>query len=111
MKKNGQYKIPFDGDGNAKHYTDTWLEDPSRKDHLELRDNHVFADELVISRIISNCRSGGYVEMKSLRNGRTYPMFLSVFNELVGHMEKGVLDGAFTFKKRGQNFSLTRIEG
>lgn len=103
MKKTGQYQVPFDKNGNVLHYTDS-------HQGVSMRANHVFADELVISRIMSNCRSGGYVKMRSIIDSRTYPMFLSVFNSLVEKMDRGVLRGSFTFKKRGQNFSLAYVE-
>jgi len=43
---------------------------------------------------------------QSLINQRTYSMFASRFDDAVAFMDKGIIEGRFTFCKRGPSYSL-----
>jgi len=55
------------------------------------------------------CHKGRYsvsFSFESLINQKTYSMFASRFDEAVPFMDKGIIEGRFTFCKRGPSYSL-----
>lgn len=99
--KIGQYKIPFDKNGNLVCYAGySWVE--------KLVDNYIFEDELEYV-CYGRGRSSVTFEFISLKDGRKYEMFISDFDSIVNEMKNGKIKGKFTFVKKGQNFGFKKI--
>jgi hypothetical protein len=98
-KRNGDYKIPFDDNGNQLDYqygATVWM------------DNHEF-DDLLTYHAYSRGMSSVTVIFTRSGGGRL-SMFMTDFNDVVPFMVKGKLRGRFTFVKRGQNYGARLIE-
>ena len=71
--------------------------------------NYQFEDTLEYNGY-SRGRSAAYLNFVSKVTGRKYTMFLTDFDTYaVNKMEKGIIQGWFTFSKRGKNFGLTIV--
>jgi hypothetical protein len=99
-KKVGNYEIPFDDEGNQKHYPESWR-------GLQWRKNDPFQDTLTYDGY-SRGRSAAYFNFKR-SDGTFVVMFLKDFEELVTHMINGKVTGTFQFIKRGQNYGCTMV--
>ncbi len=98
----GDYKIPFDKDGNQQHYADSWMTD------LEWRDNAPFVATLTYVGY-SRGRSAAYFDFKD-HNGKIVIVFLKDFEAMIPHLVKGSVTGSFKFIKRGQNYGCQLIK-
>jgi hypothetical protein len=71
--------------------------------------NYQFEDTLQYNGY-SRGRSAAYLDFVSKVTRRKYTMFLTDFDTYaVNKMEKGIIQGWFTFCKRGSNFGLTMV--
>ena len=99
----GDYKIPFDDDGNMcrdGYYF------PEEERHY--KDNHIFEGSLKFIGY-GNARSGSsYFRFKS-SSGRIVYMFVSDFNDIVCRMVKGTIKGPFTYTKKNKNYGVKLI--
>lgn len=102
--KNGQYPIPFDKDGNLMGYAG---DVGSYKPH-EWRDNYVFDDVLKFEHF-ERGRSAAHAIFRSGSNNATYQMFLTHLADVMRGINYGLLDGRFTFIKKGKNYGVVRI--
>lgn len=99
-KKVGTYEIPFDDEGNQKHYPDSWR-------GLQWLANEPFQDTLTY-RTFSRGRSAAYFNF-TRSNGKTVTVFLKELDEMMPHMIGGKVSGTFQFVKRGENYGCTLI--
>lgn len=99
----GEYKIPFDGDGNQLHYPEKWCQGG-----LHWHDNAPFATTLTYDGY-SRGRSAAYFDFKD-RHGKSVVVFLKDFETMVPHMVNGGITGTFQFTKRGQNYGCQLVE-
>jgi hypothetical protein len=108
------YQIPFDKNGNQMHYPEpSWLwnkDGTSRQIPPTLKDNYVFEDTLIIEDF-SRGRSAAYIEAKSATTGKGFTIFLKDLLDIIKNetISKGVVQGKWTFCKRGSNFGLKRV--
>lgn len=98
-KKIGDYKIPFDDDGNQLEYA---------YGAKVMIDNHEFDDVLTYQTYSRGMSSVTAIFARS--NGGRLSMFMTDFNEVVPHMVKGKIHGRFTFSKRGKNYGVRLLE-
>lgn len=98
MKNTSVLKIPFDMEGNQKHfppYNVIW------------RDNFVFEDTISYDGY-SRGRSAAYFHFKGT-NDKSMTMFLSDFEDVIPYLNNGKVSGKFTFCKKGQNYGVKMI--
>lgn len=100
--KKGVYQIPFDNDGNQKHYPESWK-------GLQWKDNYEFDDELHFTTY-GRGRSAAYFIGAMASNGMTVNVFITDFMDLMPHMVHGKVTGKFSFVKRGQNYGCKLVE-
>lgn len=98
----GNYQIPFDKNGNQMSYGDEWFS-PTWKDNYEFKDRLEYYG-------YGRGRSSITMDFKSTTDGKRYSMFISDFDDIVCDLENGIIEGKFTFVKKGRNFGLKRIE-
>ncbi|WP_315782338.1 hypothetical protein [Bradyrhizobium sp. SZCCHNPS1003] len=98
----GDYKIPFDKDGNQQHCADSWTSG------LEWRDNVPFVATLTYAGY-SRGRSAANFDFRD-HNGKLVVVFLKDFEAMVTHLVNGSVTGSFKFIKRGQNYGCQLIE-
>jgi len=72
-------------------------------------DNYIFEDTLIYETY-SRGRSAAYFTLKSVKDDRTYSVFLSDFGSIIKLMHYGKVTGGFTFGKKGSNFGLQMIK-
>lgn len=99
----GEYKIPFDEDGNQLDYDYSW------GSGFDMRDNHVFQDTLVFKEY-GRGRSSITFTMKRQSAGTTVSVFVSDFADMLPFMVNGQITGKFTFVKKGSNFGCKFLE-
>lgn len=91
-------EVPFDADGNQMDWGYGGVN--------EWRPNYVFEDTLTYAGYSRGNSSATllFIDVK----GRRYSMFLSCFDEALRTrgMRGTMLEGPWTFQKRGQNYSL-----
>lgn len=92
----GEYKIPFRG-GNQLGYAYDGERD------VEWVDNFKFEDTLTYDSY-GRGRSAAHFYFLRKSNGRRVSIFLRDFEDMVPKLNAGEIAGAFTFRKRGQNF-------
>lgn len=97
----GKYQIPFRGDF-LMHY-------PGYYDDIVWKDNYEFSDILEYVEY-GKGRSSTVFYFKSKTDGKSYSMFVSDFDSIVNNMMNGVIEGKFTFVKKGQNYGLKMIK-
>jgi hypothetical protein len=105
--KTGNYRIPFDRDGNQQHYPERWYvgKYPNHKpEGPDWRDNEPFDDTLTYSGYRRG-RSAAYFEF-TRSDGKAVTMFLKDFEGLIRQMVSGKVSGRFVFTKRGQNYGV-----
>lgn len=122
-KKNGNYPIPFDKDGNQQDYPQSWYvatgerakyrgsEETyavTRSEGPNWKDNYEFEDVLTPVSV-GRGRSSVTFTMKR-RDGTTVSVFVSDYFEMSQHMQQGVVAGRFTFCKKGQNYGCKLIK-
>ncbi len=95
-------EVPYDEDGNLRHYKDDGASEPV------MRPNRPFQAELTLTGMRSG-RSAKYLIWTD-DDGRTYPMFVTDLMDVI--REKGIAPGGRTGKlwwyvrKRGTNYGL-----
>ena len=110
----GDYKIPFDSEGNQLHYPDTWKT-------IVWQDNFEFVGPITV-KDMRRGRSAAYfvveispfvspepLKMKGLAEGT---MFMTDFLDAIrrnGAHPGGLVSGLFTFVKRGQNYGVKLV--
>jgi hypothetical protein len=70
--------------------------------------NYEFDDKLEYQ----TCNRGSYsvgFSFKSVNTNKIYPMFMKDFDEIVSKMNCGILEGRFTFCKRGPSYAIVMI--
>jgi hypothetical protein len=99
----GQYKIPFDTDGNLMGYPEQWRD-------IVWRDNYQFDDVLKFDSYYRG-RSAAGMFMVSTTTGSHYQMFLRDFEDLINTViiDHGVVSGRWTFTKRGANYGIMLV--
>lgn len=97
-----EIKIPF-LDGNLLRY-----EYPHHHDKIEYKDNYEFKDKLAYTGY-GRGRSAAYFRFTSLRNKKTYYMFMTDMDDCIPLMMHGMIEGTFTFTKRGKNFGIKLV--
>ncbi len=105
MKKNGDYPIPFDKDGNQLAYPD-W---PDSVNHWDY--NHEFSDTLTL---VTYGRGRSSVTFTMRRaSGKTVSVFVSDFCDMASSpaFGAGSITGRFTFTKKGANYGCRLIAG
>lgn len=102
MKAKGVFKVYFDLNGDLLDRLYSWQQPGSYKEE----DNHVFQDRLEYAGYY-----GSHISFKSLTTGRKYGMFMSDFNTmmLAHKLDRNVIDGEFTFTKKGRVQGLKMI--
>lgn len=96
------------------HIFDHELSDWQKKQHKFHKsvvcgvENFIFTDSLKY-KSYSRGRSAAYFEFERLSSKTEVTVFLKEFEDIVPHMNKGVVKGRFTFCKRGQNFGCRRL--
>jgi hypothetical protein len=99
-KQTGVFKVYFEDNGDMKRRLSYWdRTDPARLAAIKSEDNHVWHDRLEYVDYYTSA-----MIFKSLDSGRKYYMFLRHFDEMMKAkvMNHGVIEGDFTFTKRGQ---------
>lgn len=109
-KKDTDYLIPFDDDGNlmsypAKRYSRNGIWVPTMKE------NYVFEATLTYAGFDNGIRSAHRVIWKD-SEGHTYPMFISQLGPaLETHgMQGNTMTGRWTFMKQGENYSIRAVK-
>ena len=131
------FKVPFDGHGNQLHYpgdigslpdhlVDVWkIEDSWLKEQLmrerddwirkareaTWQDNRVFFATMTVMSM-SRGRSAAYFHLRD-GAGKTYTMFMTDMVDMVKRarlIEKGTVNGRWTFQKRGKNFGVKLVD-
>ena len=104
VKKMGDYKIPFNENGNQMHYGRGYRD-------VVWKDNFKFIDTIKITGT-QRGRSAAYFQAESIENGKKYTLFISDLLDMLLYttIEKGVVKGTFTFRKRGENFGIAVLE-
>ena len=74
----------------------------------EERDNFVWDDKLEYDGYGRGC-SSCVIFFKSLNDRKEYTMFMTDFNDIVDLLNKGCIEGQFTFCKRGMNYGIKKI--
>lgn len=97
------YQIPFDKHGNLLSYPDYDVD--------QWKDNYVFKSKMTLVTY-GRGRSSVVFIFKD-NNGFKYPMFVSDFLDmtLAVTLDKGFVEGSFTFVKKGSNYGLKYIDG
>lgn len=100
VKKVGDYKVPFDADGNQLdyHYYSTH----------SLVDNFVFEDTLTYKDFQRGRSSAQFSFTRS--NGKSVIVFMKDMDIFIPRIVNGQITGTFTFVKRGQNYGVTILE-
>lgn len=98
----GDYKIPFDTEGNQMHYPYGVYPELGRWE-----DNRIFEDTLKFEYFSRGC-SAAYANLVSLIDGKKYTMFLVDLETCFLDFKHGKAEGKWTFCKRGQNFGIRR---
>lgn len=95
MSNKKPFKVYFDLNGNLLYRLYRYDSPTSYKEE----DNHVFKDRLEYDDYL-----GSHISFKSLTSGRKYHMFLTDFHKmmLAKMMHENVIEGEFTFTKRGR---------
>lgn len=83
-----------------------------RWDTITWKDNYVFHDTLKFVEIVRRGHVANFI-VESLTTGTKYPMFLSEVMRIFGQYDiiHGVVEGEFTFVKRGTKFALGLARG
>jgi len=104
-KKTGDYKIPYDKDGNLLEYPGPWIKD------VEYRDNVPF-DATLHTTGYERGRSAVRVIMTDAETGAKYPMFISDYVDLVTSrtLVKGLVHGTWVGVKKGSNYGLKAVQ-
>lgn len=84
-----------------KHY----IYGTSHVTDLDWYDNFEFNDTMQFSHFECG-RSAVHIIFWSKKDERKYQMFLTDFERIVPKLENGVINGSFTFCKRGQNYGV-----
>jgi hypothetical protein len=105
-KKVGNYKIPFDRNGNQLHYPESYWSGNGRVE-CEMRDNHAFEDTIVFDSM-ERGRSAAYFYFKR-STGEKLVVFMKDLCDMMPHVINGTVTGTFTFVKRGANFGTALI--
>lgn len=98
-KKAGQYPIPFDKNGDMLRY---------EKYDAVMVDNSVFAGQLTLGDSARGM-SAAYFTANLWRAGigtRRVFVFISDIPEMFNASQQGLVEGYFTFTKRGQNYGI-----
>lgn len=103
MKAKGVFKVYFDTNGDLLDRLYSWIQ---QQGNYKEEDNHVFKDRMQYVGY-----SGSHITFKSLMTGRKYGMFMSDFNimMLAEKLEHNVIEGEFTFTKKGRVQGLKMI--
>jgi hypothetical protein len=100
MASSWNGKVPFDKDGNLRSY-EIW--------DSELRDNFEFDEVLEVVGFYRG-RSAAGLELSDVGRRRFYPCFLKESMAVIQAATKGVVNGRWTFCKRGSNFGIKLLE-
>lgn len=100
-QKIGNYKIPFDQNGNQLTYAAGWRD-------IEWRENDPFNDELTYVGY-ERGRSAAHLVFHTA-TGKRVTMFLGQFDRCAQHMNGGKFKGTFRFVKRGENYGVAMID-
>jgi len=115
-KKIIKYQIPFDSNGNMVGY----MHD---RDIVKWRDPETFFDALSFSRFERGRSAALLLEGDEGRHailegngggnepqGQVFQVFLTDLSKMIPHMRDGIIEGTFTFCKRGQNFGIKLVK-
>lgn len=102
----GQYKIPFDDEGNQLHYPDFKWVNGKRVD-CDMIDNFEFRDTLSFDGM-SRGRSAAYFHFRR-SSGEKVIVFMKDLCEMMPNITYGHITGRFTFIKRGQNYGAVYL--
>jgi hypothetical protein len=103
--KIGNYKIPFDKDGNQLEYEMSY-----RGQQPVMIDNHTFEDELTFYTYGRGRSSVTFTFFRG-SNGKYVSMFVSDFSKIIPLLADGKIKGTFTFTKKGANYGCKWIAG
>lgn len=97
-------EVPFDLNGNQLDYA--WNGNP----RVSWRTNYEFTTTMEIKDFLRGRSAAGWSLVDE--TGKTYYMFMSELLKVLQTktIEKGVVEGKWTFVKRGQNFSVKLVE-
>jgi len=99
MKK----QIPFDAGGNlfrnARH-SSRW----DSKSGVVWKDQIYWYDRLQVTELAN--RKHRYVIVKSIRTGKTYPMFLSDLVNCIKYIDGGIIEGIFSIHNKSSYFGI-----
>ena len=100
-KKIPPITVPFD-DGKFVVYPEIW-----RHKNLEMKPNFTFNATMEFKGFIRG-RSAARFWLVDMQTLDRYEMFLSEFNDMMQQttIEEGVVDGEWTFCKKGKNYSI-----
>jgi len=102
VQKAGNYKIPFDAQGNQlTYYHPRWDHD------VTLVDNFKFTDTLTLDGM-SRGQSAAHFQMKR-KDGTQVTVFMTDLCDMIPKFCNGEITGEFTFVKRGQNYGCALL--
>lgn len=112
-EKKGNYKIPFDKDGNQQDYPDSWYTGSypnAKREGPNWIDNFEFEDTLTLEGF-GRGRSSVTFNMRRT-DGTTVSVFVSDFYDMAvaGAFKAGKIKGKFTFCKKGANYGCRLVE-
>jgi hypothetical protein len=99
VTKKKEIRIPISESGEMQRYSYS---------NERFIDNCEWDDKLKY-RGYARGRSAAYFIFKSELNEKKYYMFMKDLDDSIGRMALGILEGRFTYCKRGQNFGIRMI--
>lgn len=95
---NKEIQIPFDKLGNQMSYP---------MGCYKWKKNYKFKGTLQFKHFLRGCSAANAIFENE--KGKTLVMFLKDLSEAIPYMNNGIIQGEFTFVKRGQNYGITLI--
>jgi hypothetical protein len=105
-KTKSCYQIPFNSKGNMVKYSGGY-------DIVEWKDNFKFYAHIIFS-CFERGRSAAHAIFEGPQDGvpegKIYQVFLTDLATMIPYMNQGIVEGTFTFCKRGQNYGVKLVK-
>lgn len=95
-------EVPFDKDDNMMEASYAWHNNVTWKDNYEFDATLRFVS-------FSYARAGTKYLFEDVDNGARYYVFTTEMEKMIPLMDKGILDGKFTFVKRSTAFGIKLV--